>query len=114
MKRVLRSANRFDDKLGGLFETLHGREEELQAAVNRLLGGLIDGTVNWAPQLGPMWNYDVCILPLIDKHSVVFRPNESKPKYIEIIYSGTGKKQAILDFAAATRIDMLNIEGPAD
>jgi len=80
MKRELRSTDDFDDKLGGLFETFQGREEELQAAVDRVLGDLIDGTVNEAPQLGGFWNYDVCILPLIDLHSLVFRVNDAKPQ----------------------------------
>jgi|CZKR01.1.fsa_nt_gi hypothetical protein len=105
MKRVLWSADKFDRKLASLFETLEGRGAELQAHLDQLVKGLLDGSVTSAPQHGPMENYDICCLPLIDRLVVVFRPNESVPKSWD-----NARNQVMLDFSEATRFDLLTIE----
>lgn len=100
MKRVLWSANRFDDDLGHLFEDLEGREAELQAAVDRIVKGLLDGEIVRAPRHHVL--DDTCCLPLIDRHVVVFRPDS----YVE----RREEERVIRDFSDATRFDLLTIE----
>ena len=109
MKRKLWSADKFDRKLAGLFESLEGREVELQGRLDRLVEGLLGGSVTQAPQHGPLQDYDVCCLPLIDRNVVVFHPDESTP----IGFDETGVRN-ILDFSNATRFDLLNIEEEAE
>jgi hypothetical protein len=75
MKRELRSAGKFDRTLASLFEALTGREQELQARLDELVKGLLDGTISRAPEHHP--SDDTCCLPLIDHYVVVFRPDQS-------------------------------------
>ncbi len=103
MKRVLRSAENFDRKLGNLFETLAGREDELQARVNQIVQGLFDRTITSAPQHNP--SDGTCCLPLIDRFVIVFRPDtftEREP--------GKPEPGIMLDFSQASRFDLLDIE----
>ena len=102
MKRELRSAGKFDRKLASLFEALEGREKELQARLDELVKGLLDGSITKAPEHHP--TDDTCCLPLIDHFVVVFRPDQSV---------GGGQDDAgrnITSFSAAKVFDLLNIE----
>ena len=102
MKRELRSAGTFDCKLASLFEALEGREKELQARLDKLVKGLLDGTITEAPQHHP--TDDTCCLPLIDDYVVVFRPDQSV---------GTERHERgrnLVTFSNAKIFDLLNIE----
>jgi hypothetical protein len=102
MKRELRSAGTFDRKLASLFEALEGREKELQARLDALVKGLLDGSITSAPEHHP--TDDTCCLPLIDHFVVVFRPDQSMSE---------GQDEArrnIVNFGKATLFDLLNIE----
>lgn len=106
MKRELRSAGKFDRKLASLFEALEGREKDLQARLDEVVKGLLDGSITRAPEHHP--TDDTCCLPLIDHFTVVFRPNKSVPE---------GQDDAgrnIINFAGATLFDLLNIEAERD
>jgi len=106
MKRELRSAGKFDRKLASLFEALEGREKELQARLDEVVKGLLDGSITRAPEHHP--TDDTCCLPLVDHFTVVFRPNKSVPN---------GQDDAgrnITNFASATLFDLLNIEEERD
>jgi hypothetical protein len=106
MKRELRSAGRFDRKLASLFEALEGREKELQARLDEVVKGLLDGSITRAPEHHP--TDDTCCLPLIGHFTVVFRPDKSAPD---------GQDEAgrnITNFAGATLFDLLNIEEERD
>ncbi|PYX68495.1 MAG: hypothetical protein DMG78_24795 [Acidobacteria bacterium] len=106
MKRELRSAGKFDRKLASLFEALEGREKELQARLDEVVKGLLDGSITRAPEHHP--TDDTCCLPLVDHFTVVFRPNKSVPN---------GQDEAgrnITNFASATLFDLLNIEEERD
>jgi hypothetical protein len=106
MKRELRSAGRFDRKLASLFEALEGREKELQARLDEVVKGLLDGSISRAPEHHP--TDDTCCLPLIDDLVIVFRPNQSM---------GDGQDEAgrnITKFSDATLFDLLNIEQEQD
>lgn len=102
MKRELRSAGKFDRKLASLFETLDGRDKELQGRLDELVKGLLEGTITKAPEHHPA--DDTCCLPLIDHFVVVFRPDQS---------AGAGRDKAgrnVVSFANARLFDLLNIE----
>jgi len=102
----LRSAGRFDRKLASLFEALEGREKELQARLDEVVKGLLDGSISRAPEHHP--TDDTCCLPLIDDLVVVFRPNQSM---------ADGQDEAgrnITKFSDATLFDLLNIEQEQD
>jgi hypothetical protein len=103
MKRVLRSAETFDRKLGNLFETLAGREDELQGRVNQVIKGLLDGSTTTAPQHHP--SDDTCCLPLIDDYVVVFVPDQATLRQQQ-----TRRHENFMDFPDATRFDLLDIE----
>ena len=106
MKRELRSAGKFDRTLAGLFEALEGREKELQARLDEVVKGLLDGSITRAPEHHP--TDDTCCLPLIGHFTVVFRPNKSVPD---------GQDEAgrnITNFSGATLFDLLNIEDERD
>ena len=106
MKRELRSAGKFDRKLASLFEALEGREKELQARLDEVVKGLLDGSITRAPEHHP--TDDTCCLPLVDHFTVVFRRNKSVPN---------GQDEAgrnITNFASATLFDLLNIEEERD
>ena len=106
MKRELCSAGKFDRKLASLFEALEGREKELQARLDEVVKGLLDGSITRAPEHHP--TDDTCCLPLVDHFTVVFRPNKSVPN---------GQDEAgrnITNFASATLFDLLNIEEERD
>lgn len=102
MKRELRSAGRFDRKLASLFEALQGREKELQARLDEVVRGLLDGRITKAPEHHP--NDDTCCLPLIDDFVVVFRPNQS------VLAGPDEAGRDFTDFEGATLFDLLNIE----
>ena len=102
MKRELRSAGKFDRKLASLFESLEGREKELQGRLDELVKGLLDGTISKAPQHHP--TDDTCCLPLIGSYVVVFRPNHASSE--EKDQSG----RTTINFKTATHFDLLNIE----
>jgi len=106
MKRELRSAGKFDRKLASLFEALEGREKELQARLDEVVKGLLDGSITRAPEHHP--TDDTCCLPLVDHFTVVFRPNKSVPGGQD----ETGRN--ITNFAGATLFDLLNIEEERD
>ena len=106
MKRELRSAGKFDRKLASLFEALEGREKELQARLDEVVKGLLDGSITQAPEHHPA--DDTCCLPLIGHFTVVFRPDKSVPD---------GQDEAgrnITNFAGATMFDLLNVEEERD
>jgi hypothetical protein len=102
MKRELRSAGKFDRKLASLFEALEGREKELQARLDEVVKGLLDGSITRAPEHHP--TDDTCCFPLIDDLVVVFRPDQSV---------ADGQDEAgrnVTNVASAKRFDLLNIE----
>lgn len=106
MKRELRSAGKFDRKLASLFEALEGREKELQARLDEVVKGLLDGSITQAPEHHP--SDDTCCLPLVGHFTVVFRPDKSVPD---------GQDEAgrnITNFAGATMFDLLNVEEERD
>jgi hypothetical protein len=106
MKGEIRSAGRFDRKLASLFEALEGREKELQARLDEVVKGLLEGSITRAPEHHP--TDDTCCLPLIGHFTVVFRPDKSVPG---------GQDEAgrnITNFAGATMFDLLNIEEERD
>ena len=103
MKRVLRSAESFDRKLGNLFETLTGREEELQDRVDEVVKGLFDGTIFSAAQHHP--SDDTCCLPLIDHYVIVFRPDKS-----DLQAADERRHEIVVNFRGAARFDLLDIE----
>lgn len=105
-RRELRSAGRFDRKLASLFEALEGREKELQARLDEVVKGLLDGSITRAPEHHP--TDDTCCLPLIGHFTIVFRPDKSV---------ADGQDEAgrnITNFAGATLFDLLNIEEERD
>ena len=102
MKRELRSAGRFDRKLASLFEASAGREKELQARLDEVVKGLLDGSITKAPQHHPM--DDTCCLPLIGSFVVVFRPDHASAEE----QNESGK--TLINFSHATHFDLLNIE----
>lgn len=106
MKRELRSAGKFDRTLASLFESLEGRENELQERLDELVKGLLDGSIACAAEHHP--NDDTCCLPLIDEYVVVFRPDRSVPG---------GQDDAgrnVTRFEDAKRFDLLNIEDESE
>jgi hypothetical protein len=105
MKRELRSAGKFDRKLASLFEALDGREKELQARLDEVVKGLLDGSISRAPEHHP--TDDTCCLPLIDNFVVVFRPDQS-------VADGQDAGRNITNFSDATQFDLLNIEEEQD
>jgi hypothetical protein len=106
MKRELRSAGKFDRKLASLFEALEGREKELQARLDEVVKGLLDGSITRASEHHS--TDDTCCLPLIDHFTVVFRPDKSVPDGQD----ETGRD--ITNFEGATLFDLLNIEEEQD
>jgi len=102
MKRELRSAGKFDRKLASLFEALEGREKDLQARLDEVVKGLLDGSITRAPEHHP--TDDTCCLPLIDDLVVVFRPDQS----VADRQDEAGRN--VTNFAGAKRFDLLNIE----
>lgn len=102
MKKKLRSAGKFDRKLASLFESLEGREKELQSRLDELVKGLLDGSIAKAPAHHP--TDDTCCLPLIDEYVVVFRPDKS----VAAGHDEGGRE--LLTFSNATIFDLLNIE----
>jgi len=106
MKRELRSAGKFDRTLASLFEALEGREKELQARLDELVKGLLDGSITKAPEHHP--TDDTCCLPLIDHFVVVFRPDQS------VAGGQDDAGRNITNFAGAKLFDLLNIEEEPD
>jgi len=82
MKRELRSAGRFDRKLASLFEALEGREKELQARLDEVVKGLLDGSITQAPEHHP--TDDTCCLPLIGDFTVVFPPGDPGARKLSV------------------------------
>jgi hypothetical protein len=105
MKRSLKSARLCDEQLAGLYEKLAGREKELQARLDEIVAGLLDGSLNRALQCGPIQDYDVCCVPLIDRYVLVFRPDVSEPCGFD-----AARVRNVLDFSKATHFELLNVE----
>jgi hypothetical protein len=103
MTRSLKIANKFGRKLGALFEKFDSRTDELQANLDSLIQGFLDGAINTAHENHP--TDGTCYLPLIEGHVVVFLPSEST-----FHHRDNALKENVMDFSHATDIDILTIE----
>jgi hypothetical protein len=108
MRRTVWSSDKFDRKLGTLFEVFEGNEKNLRRRLDEVIKSLLDGSLDRAQKRGTVGH--IYSVPLVGNYVIVFSPGRT-------YRAGSPSPQAIyragweyLDISETDHINLLNIE----